>query len=429
MPISAAGVLLLTLFFLGVPIFAAFFGFNIFAALMLMGPQMLSIFSASILDTVTTSELVTVPLFILLGELLFRSGCITILFDSVDDIVGRIRGRQYVIIVLISVLLGALSGSAIAVAAMLGRTVMAEGIERGGDKKLLSGLVLGGACLAPIIPPSFLVVLIGMLSGTSISALLAAGVLPGIVAGGLFFLYIQVLLWRDPSRDITRTSDKPRGPMWKAILSLLPFSIVIFAVLGLILLGVATPNESAACGVFGALAVAAVYRKLSTSMLIEALKGSILMSSMILLIMAASKILTQLMAFSGLTNDLVAVFTALDFPAVAVLAVLMLIPFVLCMFLDQIALMLILIPIYKPLLDTFGFDPLVFWTLFLLNLTLGAITPPFGYALFALSASSPREIGLRDIYAASWPFIGLIVLTLVLVWAFPLLATWLPSRL
>lgn len=429
MPIYAGVALLFALFLLGVPVFAAFFGFNIFAALMLMGPQMLSIFPASILDTATTSELVTVPLFILLGELLFRSGCITILFEAVDDIVGRIRGRQYVIIVLISVLLGALSGSAIAVAAMLGRTVMAEGIARGGDRRLLSGLVLGGACLAPIIPPSFLVVLIGMLSGTSISALLAAGVLPGIVAGALFFLYIQWVLWRDPSRDIERTGEGPRGPAWKAVLSLLPFSIVIFAVLGLILLGIATPNESAACGVFGALAVAAIYRKLSLAMLVEALRSSILMSSMILLIMAASKILTQLMAFSGLTNDLVAALAGLDLPSVAILVLLMLIPFVLCMFLDQIALMLILIPIYKPLLDLFGFDPLVFWTLFLLNLTLGAITPPFGYALFALSASSPRELSLREIYAASWPFIGLIILTLVLVWVFPPLATWLPSRL
>lgn len=429
MPIYAGFLVLAGLFLLGVPVFAAFFGFNIVAALMLMGPQMLAIFPASILDTVTTSELVAVPLFILLGELLFRSGCITILFDAVDDIIGGIRGRQYVIVVVISVLLGALSGSAIAVAAMLGRTVMAEGVERGGDKKLLAGLVLGGACLAPIIPPSFLVVLIGMLSGTSISALLAAGVLPGVLAGILFFLYVQFLLWRDPSRDIARAEDGPKRSMGRALLSLLPFSIIIFSVLGLILLGIATPNESAACGVFGAMLVAAIYRKLSLNMVLEALKGSILMSSMILLIMAASKILTQLMAFSGLTTDLVAMLGALDLPPAAILLLLMLIPFVLCMFLDQIALMLILIPIYVPLLGTFGFDPMVFWTLFLLNLTLGSITPPFGYALFALSASGPKELGLRDIYAASWPFIGLIVLTLVLVWAFPSLATWLPSRL
>ena len=126
---------------------------------------------------------------------------------------------------------------------------------------------------------------------------------------------------------------------------------------------------------------------------------------------------------------LVGALAGLTLPPVAVLILLMLIPFVLCMFLDQIALMLILIPIYTPLVSTFGFDPMVFWTLFLLNLTLGAITPPFGYALFALGAASPVDLTLRDTYVAALPFIVLIVLTLVLVWAFPPLTTWLPSLL
>lgn len=429
MPILAGFSVLILLFGLGIPIFAAFFGFNIVAAIGLMGPQMLSIFPASIVDTITTSELVTVPLFILMGELLFRSGCITILFDAVDSIVGRIRGRQYVIVVFISVLLGALSGSAVAVAAMLGRTLMAEGLERGGDTRLMSGLILGGACLAPIIPPSFLVVLIGMLSGTSISALLAAGVLPGLVAGALFFLYVQVVLWRDPSRDIAGAPAGPRWSLARALVSLAPFSIVIFSVLGLILLGVATPNEAAACGVVGALAVAAIYRRLTPAMIVEALRSTILMASMILLIMAASKILTQLLAFSGITRDIVQLLTSSDLSPLAILVLLMVIPFVLCMFLDQIALMLILIPIYVPVIATFGFDPLVFWTIFLLNLTLGAITPPFGYALFALSASSPDGVSLSAIYRSAWPFIGLILVTLVLTWAIPGLATWLPSLL
>lgn len=429
MPMYIGFLVLAGLFLLGVPVFAAFFGFNLSAALMLMGPQMFSIFSASIIDTVTTTELVTVPLFILMGEVLFRSGCIAILFDSVDDLVGRIRGRQYVIVVVISVLLGALSGSAIAVAAMLGRSVMSEGLERGGDGKMLAGLVLGGACLAPIIPPSFLVVLIGMLSGTSISALLAAGVLPGIVAGALFFLYVQVRLWLDPSKDIEQRAARSRRSAWRALISLLPFSITIFSVLGLILFGIATPSESAACGVVGALLVAAIYRKLTVAMVIESLRSSVLMSSMILLIMAASKILTQLMAFSGMTNDLVNALTALDLSPLVAMLLLMAIPFVLCMFLDQIALMLILIPIYKPLLALFGFEPLVFWTLFLLNLTLGAITPPFGYALFALSASSPGQVSLRNVYASAWPFIGLIAVTMALLYAVPSLVTWLPSYL
>lgn len=426
----AIGFGALALFFvLGVPVFAAFFGFNIIVALGLMGDRGLSIFAASILDTSMTSELIAVPLFILLGELLFRSGCIAILFDAADDIVGRVKGRQYVVVVLISVLLGAMSGSAVAVAAMLGKTVMSESVERGGDRKLLAGLVLGGACLAPIIPPSFLVVLIGMQSGASISALLAAGVLPGLVAGMLFFAWVQFRIWRDPSIDMAPDPNRRNRPLGKALLSLLPFSIVIFAVLGLILLGVATPNEAAGCGVVGALLVAAIYRKLTVRMTIQSLQGAIMMSAMILLIMAASKVLAQLLAFSGITTQLVTIMIALDLPSVVVLLLLMAIPFVLCMFLDQIALLLILIPIYAPLLVTFGFDPTVFWTLFLLNLSLGAITPPFGYALFALSASGPHDMTLRDMYSAAWPFIGLLLLTMALVWAAPGLATWLPSFL
>src|SRR5690606_38863160 len=134
-------------------------------------------------------------------------------------------------------------------------------------------------------------------------------------------------------------------------------------------------------------AVAAIYRKLTLTMLVEALRSSVLMASMILVIMAASKILTQLMAFSGLTTQLVNTLAGLEIHPDLMLLLLMLVPFVACMFLDQIALMLILIPVYAPLILGLQYDPLVFWTLFLLNITLGAITPPFGYALFALSAA------------------------------------------
>lgn len=205
--------------------------------------------------------------------------------------------------------------------------------------------------------------------------------------------------------------------------------IVIFAVLGLILLRVATPNEAAACGVLCALAVAAINGRLSVRMTFDALRGTVVLSSMILLILAASKVLTQLLAFSGLTRGPIAFQTLLDMAQVAVVVLPMAIPFVLCMSLDQIALLLKPIPFSGPLLDTSGFDPLVFRKLFLLNLALGAITPPFGYALFPLTSSSPKEVGPRDIYAASWPLIGLILLTLVLVRTVPGLANWLSSRL
>lgn len=211
MPIALGFGALPLLFVMGVPVFDAFFGFDILTDLGLMGSQEPSICAASILDTSKTSELVTVPLFILPGELLLLSGCITILFDAVDEIVGRTRGRQYIIGVLISVPSAALSGSAVAVPAMPGKTVKSEAMERGGDERLLAGLVLGGACIAPIIPPSVLIVLIGMQSGTLISALLAAGMPPGLVADLLFSAYIQFLLRRGPSRDMTSDPARVRG--------------------------------------------------------------------------------------------------------------------------------------------------------------------------------------------------------------------------
>lgn len=424
---SGLGILLGT-FLLGLPIFVAFLAFNVGGAYYLMGEAGLTLFPASILNTVTTSELIVVPLFILLGEVLFRSGTIEIMFDSIDKLIGRLPGREYVVVVAVSVLLGALSGSAIAVAALLGRTLMPAAMSRGCDKSLMSGMVLGGACLAPIIPPSILVVIIGMLSGASISTLLAAGVVPGIVAGIMFFIYIQIAVFRKGLPGaLDRDERSSFAEKLVAILRLMPFGIVVFMVLGLILLGIATPTESAAAGVFGALIVAAVYRKLTLRLIIESLEGAVLLSSMLMIIMASSTIFTQLLAFSGVTQQAVALVGSLDISDLAFFALMMLVPFVLCMFLDQIALLLILVPIYLPIIAARGFDPTVFWTALLLNLSIGAITPPFGYALFALRAALGDRLSLGAIYRSSWPVVMILVMLIFLTYFFPPMVTWLPS--
>lgn len=424
--------LLLAIFLLGFPIFVAFFAFNIGAAIYLMGAGGLTLFPGSILNTMTTSELIMVPLFILLGELLFRSGTIEILFDSVDTLIGKLPGREYVVVVAVSVLLGALSGSAIAVAALLGRTLLPTGLDRGADMRLMSGMALGGACLAPIIPPSILIVIIGMLSGSSISQLMAAGVMPGVIAGLMFFVYIQIAVMRRkgdikvPAAVETAASGAEK---LQALARLMPFSIVVFLVLGLILLGIATPTEAAATGVFGAVIVAAIFRKLSLRLFKDSIEGAVILSSMLLVIMATSTIFTQLLAFSGFARDAVDFVNGLDVSDLALFALLMLLPFVLCMFLDQIALLLILVPIYLPIIEAHGFDPVVFWTALLLNLSIGAITPPFGYALFALRAALGSRASLRDIYMSVVPVVAIMVLLIFLIYAFPPLAIWLPSFL
>ncbi|MGS0466085.1 TRAP transporter large permease subunit [Cobetia marina] len=154
----------------------------------------------------------------------------------------------------------------------------------------------------------------------------------------------------------------------RALINMLPFSIIIFAVLGLILLGIATPSESAATGVLGSLLVAAYYRKFSFKMAGEAVMSSLKVSTMIILILACSKLFSQLLSFTGATSGLVSSVTGLDLDPVWMLLILMLIPLIACMFIDQIAFMMVVIPIYAPLVKLYGFDPVWFWTLFLINI-------------------------------------------------------------
>ena len=213
-----------------------------------------------------------------------------------------------------------------------------------------------------------------------------------------------------------------------AVLRVLPFAIIIFCVMGFILLGVATPSESAATGVLGALLTAVYYRKLNWKMISESVASAAFITSMILVIMASSKMFSQLLAFTGSTRELTSLIVTLNFEPYAMLFIMMLIPFIICMFIDQIALMLVVIPIYQPLLGMLGFDPIWFWLIMLLNVTVGGITPPFGYTMFAFKGSAPH-VPLKDIFSATWPFVGIFLVGMVVIAAFPPLATWLPGLL
>ena len=163
-------------------------------------------------------------------------------------------------------------------------------------------------------------------------------------------------------------------------------------------------------------------------MVFESLGSAAFITSMILVIMASSKMFSQLLAFTGSTGQLTQMVTTLGFPPYVMLFIMMLIPFILCMFIDQIALMLVVIPIYQPLLTMFGFDLIWFWLLMLLNVTVGGITPPFGYTIFAFKGAA-QDVPLRDVFAATWPFVGLFLIGMVIIAAFPSLATWLPGML
>ena len=426
-----AGIAILFVLFLsGAPIFLAFLGSILIGVYFIIGPAVFPMFANSILDTASTTSLASIPLFILMGELLFRSGTMDVLFDSIDKLVGKVKGRQYVLVVVLSAVFGALSGVAMAVAAMLGRAIMPGMQKRGYDRGIAAGLIIGGASLAPIIPPSLLAIIVGSLADVSIAKLLIAGVIPGLLIGGIFLVYVFVRIALNsnlaPANVTGERAEVTSMEKVMAIVRTLPFLIVMFSVMGFIMLGIATPSESAATGVVGSLITAAIYRKLSLDMIWKSLMAAITVSAMILVIMAMSKMFTQLLAFTGATSQLVNLVANLGYSPVVMLIIMLAVPFVLCMFIDTIAVILLTIPIYQPVVTALEFDPVWFWLLFLVNITLGAITPPFGYTLFAFKAVVP-EMSISDVYRATWPFVALFILGIALIIVFPGIATWLPN--
>ncbi len=422
--------ILFALFLSGAPIFLAFLFAILTGIYFVIGPAGFPMFANSVLDTVSITSLASIPLFILMGELLFRSGTMDVLFDSIDKLVGRVRGRQYVLVIVLSAVFGALSGVAMAVAAMLGRAIMPGMIARRYDRDVAAGLIISGASLAPIIPPSLLAIIVGSIADVSIAKLLISGVLPGLLLGGIFLVYVFVRIAMNPnlapSNVVSERSDTSTSEMVMAIVRILPFVIVIISVMGFIMMGIATPSESAATGVVGALITAGIYRNLTLKMIWDSVMASITVSAMILAIMAMSKMFTQLLAFTGATSELVELVANLGFGPLVMVLIMLAVPFLLCMFIDTIAVILLTIPIYQPVVNALEFDPVWFWLLFLINITLGAITPPFGYTLFAFKAVVP-DMSISNIYKAIWPFVLLFLAGIGLIIVFPGIATWLPN--
>lgn len=420
---------LLLLFGTGLPIFVTFLIVNVAGTFLLLGANGFTLLANSIYDTATTGSLTAIPLFILLGELLFRGRALTVMFSSIEVLVGRVRGRQFVLAVVLSTVFGALSGAAMGVAAMLGKTVLPGIKARGGSSSLAMGAIVSGASLAPIIPPSLLAIIVGTLAGVSIGDMLVGGIVPGLMMAALFVIYILIRIRLDPSLD-TDGEDLPpergSGAVPKALLALAPFTLIVGSIMGFIMAGIATPSEAAATGVLGALVTTMIYERLSFTVLRDSVLSATKISAMILLIMASSKMFSQLLAMSGGISAMTAMISAMDLPGWAMLLVLMAFPFIMCMFIDQTALMLIVVPIYSPLVAHYGFDPLWFWLIFLVNITVGGITPPFGYVLFALQGAAPDE-PMTAIFRSAWPFVGIFIIGMLIMAVFPPLVTFLPS--
>ena len=421
--------LLVALFVIRTPIFVAFLVLNLVGILIYFGPSGFGLFANSIYATATNTALAAVPLFIIMGEILFRSGAMESLFEALDRLIGRIRGRQFILCIILSAILGALSGAAMAVAGLLWRSLYPTMIKRGYDRRLSLGSILGGASLDPIIPPSVLAIIIAALAGVSTGKLLVAGIGPGILLTGMFLIYVMIRVWAKPELAPDLIDDAPdsnSGGVLYAIWKLVPPCSIFALVMGLIIGGIATPTEAAALGVLGAVLLSIYYGTFKPSMLSESVFAAVKISTILLLVMCSAVMFSQLLTFAGAPQALGKLVVEADLALPIMIFIMLALPFFLFMFLDQMAIMLVLIPIYKPVLAIYGVDGIWFWTMFLVVATVGGISPPFGYTLFAMKSAVPN-VPIGELYKAAWPFVWLICLGIVLMVAFPSIVTFLPS--
>ncbi len=415
---------------LSVPVAFAFLLANIVGAFLFMGGVAgLEQLVNNCIRSISNFLLVPVPLFILMGEIFFHTGLSNRIFATLDKLFGRLPGRLSYMAVAGGTIFAALSGSSISTTAMMGTTMVPEMTDRGYKKHMAMGPILGSGSLAILIPPSALTVLLGSLAFIDIGALLIGGVIPGLILAGLYAATIFILVRIDPSAapqyDVARVSVAQK--LLLAAVNILPLGLVFFCVVGLIVLGVATPSESAAFGVVGVIALAGLFRCLSWEALRKSLEGALVVTVMVLMILLGSSTFSQIMAFSGASSELVDWATAFELSPLVMLLIMFGVLLVLGMFVDQISQMMLTIPIFIPLAQTLGFDPVWFGIVIILALEISTVTPPFGLLLFVMMGVAPPGTTFGEVVIAGLPYILCALVMLALLIAAPDIVLWLPG--
>jgi tripartite ATP-independent transporter DctM subunit len=422
----------LVLMLTGLPIAFSFMAINVVGVYLFWGglsglPQLI----LSIFESVTFFALLPVPLFILMGEALFHSGMGTRMLDALDTLLGPVPGRLSLIAIAGGVVVAVLCGNTWASTAMLGAILAPDMKKRGYKNSMALGPIMGGGALAVIIPPSGLAVVMATLAGVSVGGLLIAGLFPGFLMAAFFIIYIigRCKLQPDiaPSYTVRYLSLSER--FLPIIKNVLPLGIIVFAVIGLMLLGLATPSESAAFGALATIVLSAAYKSLNWQVIKKSFTGTVKMTGMILMIFCGSTAFSQLLAYSGATTGMVNLATNLSIPPMGLLGIMMFVVLFLGMFMDQMSIMMISLPIYMPICHALAWDPLWFGLMMLINMSIANLSPPFGVELFVMKGVSSTDTTMADVYWAATPFIIMEALVIVVVAIVPRVATWLPRFL
>ena len=420
------------LLFLGLPVAFTFLVINLVGALLWLGgePGLVQLARNSV-QSVTSFSLTPIPLFVLMGEVLFHTGLAVKVIDGIERMISQVPGRLAVVAVVAGTVFSAISGSTIATTAMLGSLLVPVMLSRGYHPTMATGPIMAIGAVDMLIPPSALTVLLGSLSGISISKLLIGGVVPGLILSAMFVIYIVARVKLDPR--LAPPSDLVEYHGWEKLRPfvqyVLPLVSIFVVVIASMSAGWATPTESAAIGAFATVVLALAYRALTAAKLIAALRGTVGISGMILFIIVGATTFSQILSFSGASSGLVSLITGQGLSPMVVIAGMMLVLIFLGIFVDQVSMMLITLPIFMPVVQAFGVDQVWFGVMFLICMQLGLLLPPHGLLLMTMKSVSPPQVRMSHIFQAVVPYIAMSILVLALVFFVPSVAVWLPKVL
>lgn len=361
--------------------------------------------------------LVAIPLFILMSEIIDVSGVGRDLFRGVERWIGWLPGGVAMSTVVASAVFGAVSGTAVGVAAVMSSIAIPEMLKRNSSKKMASGTVAASSGLGMVIPPSLPLIVYGVVTETSIERLFYFALKPGLIIVSIFCLYILVMTWFT-QRKITNSEKSEQFSFLESIYKSLPIFALIIAVLGSIYSGIATPTEAAAVGVFGALLIASFNRTLTFKKLYLALYKTIHVSTMLLIIMVAAMIFSYMLSVAQVPQNLTQMVVDAELPPWLFMTIIMLLLFVLGFFLDAISVVLISVPILFPSVIAYGYDPIWFGVVLMINMCFAVITPPVGLCLYVVR-DSVESLELGDVIKGVVPYIILYALSIALFMVFP----------
>jgi len=419
-------VLLLILLIIGTPVGFALAISGVAGLLMIGDINLIAgILTTAPLSTASSYEFITVPMFLLMAEFVILSGVAGGLFSSASTWIGRVPGGLGIATAIAGAGFAAISGSSTAAAATLSATSIPAMLKMKYEPKLACGVVAISGTLAMLIPPSIALVLYGIIADQSIGKLLIAGIVPGLLVTLAISLTVLFLVWQDPLRA-PRGRRYTMAEKFRSLQGVWPMLVLFMLVTGVIYTGVATPTEAAALGAFGAFFIALASGNASYLRVLEALKRATYTTCMVLLIILGAMLFGYFLTLTRATQEVVSFVGALPVNRWVVMFLIVLIYLVLGCFLDQVAILILTIPVVLPVIKTLGFDPIWFGVIVIVIAEVGMVTPPVGLNVFVVSKYTGRP--LDEVFRGVGPHVVAHILVIALLCIFPQLILWLPGN-